>query len=400
MARCQLFLSFLISYCGNSVISSESPPLILEGDLLDQFVKWKSLHGKNYRTLEEESFRKRIWLQNHDYIEDHNFRGDTSYVLGHNRYSDMTHDEFKSLFSLGEYSNRDRIPYPSLPASSANSRKSGVTKIQRNRYLSGNTYAEKLMSAIEGGYDYLSDYFSLGSDEDVGGDLPESVNWVEDGAVTPVKNQGQCGSCWAFSAVGSIEGALFIKSGELVSLSEQQLVDCDKQDLGCKGGLMDNAFAFEEHEGGLCTEEDYPYHAVQGECRDTECEDAEGSKINSFIDVEAKSASALMEALSYQPVSIAIDASKLPFQFYKHGVFDSRCGTRLDHGVLAVGYGTEINDDADDAESKDYWLVKNSWGPEWGDEGYIKIARSEGDKTERLGGQCGILLQPSRPVLE
>lgn len=175
--------------------------------------------------------------------------------------------------------------------------------------------------------------------------LPDYVNWVELGAVTPVKNQGACGSCWAFSTTGALEGAKFIKTGELVALSEQNLLDCDHEDLGCSGGLMDNAFKFDQKSGGLCSEEDYPYAAEQHSSCFTNCTDIPGSQVKSFIDVPQGSEMALISALSMQPVSIAIQASQFVFQFYKEGVItDSSCGSSgaIDHGVLAVGYGTDI----------------------------------------------------------
>lgn len=226
--------------------------------------------------------------------------------------------------------------------------------------------------------------------------LPEYVNWVEEGAVASVKNQGMCGSCWAFSAVGAIEGAFAIKSGELVEFSEQQLVDCDingqgdEQDMGCNGGLMDNAFRFEENEEGLCTLGDYPYAGKQNTCADTSCTNVEGSAVTGFVDVEPEKNKALMEAIMKQPVSVAIQADQLSFQFYQSGVFNGRCGTNIDHGVLAVGYGT-------DEEGGDYWLVKNSWGETWGEEGYIRLARNmEVDDA----GKCGIMQVSSYPVYE
>lgn len=182
---------------------------------------------------------------------------------------------------------------------------------------------------------------------------PKSIDWTTKGAVTAVKNQGQCGSCWAFSTTGSLEGAYYLKSGNLRSLSEQQLVDCDrKKDQGCNGGLMDNAFDFVSANGGLCQETDYPYTGVDGSCQTT-CKDVLGTTVTTHTDVDSTEA-ALMSAIAQQPVSIAIEADQRGFQFYSSGVFSGSCGTTLDHGVLAVGYGI--------VDNQPYWKVKNSWG--------------------------------------
>merc|ERR1719461_1845751 len=178
-----------------------------------------------------------------------------------------------------------------------------------------------------------------------------SVDWRTKGAVTPVKNQGSCGSCWAFSTTGSMEGAVKIATGTLTSLSEQQLVDCSKAEgnMGCQGGLMDNGFKYIEKNGGLDSEEDYPYTARNGECNTVKAA-KHVSTIKSHQDVREENAQDLMRALTQQPVSVAIEADQTGFQHYKSGVFSGTCGDKLDHGVLAVGY----NDDA--------WIVKNSWG--------------------------------------
>merc|ERR1712187_281355 len=164
--------------------------------------------------------------------------------------------------------------------------------------------------------------------------------------------------CWSFSTTGSLEGAWEIASGKLVSLSEQQFVDCDKQDSGCNGGLMDTAFTYAEKHA-LCTEGSYPYNAKGGTCKASSCTVgiAKGS-VTGYKDVSSDSEQAMMSALTQQPVSIAIEADKSVFQLYHSGVLQGLCGASLDHGVLAVGYGTE--------DGKDYWLVKNSWGTSWG----------------------------------
>jgi C1A family cysteine protease len=208
---------------------------------------------------------------------------------------------------------------------------------------------------------------------------PSSVDWRTQGAVTAVKNQGQCGSCWSFSATGSIEGAVQIKTGQLTPLSEQQLVDCDTTDGGCNGGLMDYAFRY-VIKNGLCSESAYPYKAYRSTCKSSSCQTA--ATIRSYKDVTSYSSSSLEAAIAVGPVSIAIEADQRAFQFYNGGVLSSGCGTSLDHGVLAVGY------------TSDAWIVKNSWGASWGDKGYIKLARG----VQQPYGLCGILMNPSYPV--
>jgi C1A family cysteine protease len=211
--------------------------------------------------------------------------------------------------------------------------------------------------------------------------LPDTVDWTTAGAVTAVKNQGNCGSCWSFSATGALEGAYQIKTGSLQSFSEQQLVSCDTDggDAGCDGGWMDDAFDFVQASKGICLETDYPYISgttgKSGNCVSS-CTAVADSAPTSYTDVKAGSVDDLMSAVSQQPVAIAIQANQLAFQSYKSGVLTGRCGQRLDHGVLAVGYGS--------LDGVDYWKVKNSWGAEWGQDGYILIERSDADL-------CGVL---------
>merc|ERR1719174_2099005 len=216
-----------------------------------------------------------------------------------------------------------------------------------------------------------------------GASVSSSVDWTTKGAVTDVKNQGQCGSCWAFSTTGSLEGAFVVAGNELTSLSEQMLVSCDHGgDMGCNGGLMDNAFKWVEGNGGICSEDDYPYTSGSGslgQCK-TKCNPV--MTISGFSDVNPGDEDDLTKAVSGQPVSVAIEADQSGFQLYKRGVFDGNCGKQLDHGVLAVGYGTD--------GGKDYWKVKNSWGGSWGEKGYIRMIRGQ--------DQCGITQAASFPT--
>lgn len=295
------------------------------------------------------------WLQNFanndDMIVAHNLKK-LSYTLGHNQFSHMTYDQWRAAVRFG----LDR-------ASSDNSSESA-----------GTHRAPKDLT-----------------------NLPTSVDWVAKGGVTPVKNQGKCGSCWSFSTTGSLEGAYFNKYGTLENFSEQNLVDCDTarhggKDSGCNGGLMDNAFAFIELNGGICTEADYPYVSGsterQGTCQQKSCKKVTNATPRSYNDVEINSEAALMSAIAQQPVSIAIEADQPEFQLYKSGVYTAKCGTNLDHGVLVVGYGVW-------EDGTPYWKVKNSWSSQWGMEGYILLERG----IDQEGGQCGILNGASYPVL-
>ena len=301
--------------------------------------KWTRLYNRSYGVMEYGK-RKEIFKDNLDYITAHNRYGSSNYRLGLNQFGDLTTEEWRSNY------------FGYAPKKYFNNMSN-----RRTVYMDGATA------------------------------LPQSVDWRQRGAVTPVKNQGQCGSCWSFSATGAMEGVNFISTGKLVSLSEQQLVDCSSAegDQGCFGGLMDDAFEYVIKNGGIDTEQDYPYFAKTGSCN-TQKQSKHAVSFTSFQDVPHNNERQLAMAVAKHPVSVAIEADQPDFQFYKSGVFNATCGTALDHGVLVVGYGEQ--------DGMNYWIVKNSWGESWGNNGYILIAKDIADTQ----GQCGIAMNPSYPI--
>ncbi|OQR72774.1 cathepsin L-like [Tropilaelaps mercedesae] len=309
-------------------------------DAEHHWAEFRRTHQKQYHGSEE--LQRRFIFEDNLYIIQEFNRVNASeagFRLGINQFADMTNEEFRKTF-LGHRYSANHVSHADSTFE--------ATGIQN---------------------------------------LPAKVDWTTKGYVTPVKNQGQCGSCWAFSTTGSLEGQHFKKTGKLVSLSEQNLIDCsDAQgNNGCNGGLMDLAFDYIKANGGIDTEQSYPYSAVDGICEFKKR--AIGAKVTGYVDIKNGDESALKEAVAtVGPVSIAIDASSPHFQLYSSGVYTaSDCSSvELDHGVLAVGYGHE--------DGKDYWLVKNSWGTSWGIDGYIKMIRNKDNR-------CGIATQASYPTV-
>jgi len=315
----------------------------------EEWELWMLRHGRNYTDKLEEKFRLKIYMENKIKIARHNqmaHKGHKSYFLKMNHFGDMLHHEFVNL-------------------------------------MNGFDYAAKMAIRPETDNDRVLWMAPANVEE-----YPETMDWREKGAVTPVKDQGQCGSCWAFSSTGSLEGQHFRKTGQLLSLSEQNLVDCsgDFGNNGCNGGLMDNAFRYIKANGGIDTERSYPYEGTDEKCHFNP--NTVGETDRGFVDIPQGSEEDLKKALAtVGPVSIAIDASHESFQFYSHGVYDEpECDPMgLDHGVLAVGYGTMDNGD-------DYWLVKNSWSEKWGLDGYIRMSRNKDN-------QCGVATSASYPLV-
>jgi len=302
-----------------------------ESEYQTAFTRFVAKYNKAY---EHESFftRYNVFKQNLDFITKHN-QDNNTYTVAVNEFADLTKEEFKAEFLK-------------------------LNNVQHAFSRSKN------LASFEGVQ------------------APNSIDWRQAGAVTPVKNQGQCGSCWAFSTTGAVEGAHAIATKNLVSLSEQQLVDCagSSGNMGCNGGLMDYAFEW-IIKNGICEESAYPYQGVQKSCSKT-CTKA--ATLSSYKDIKSGSESDLLAAIgTVGPVSVAIEADQSAFQFYSSGVFTAPCGTNLDHGVLAVGYGTQTG--------LDYYIVKNSWGSSWGESGYIRLVKGV--------NQCGIALSASYPVV-
>ncbi|KAK3121431.1 hypothetical protein QOZ80_8BG0653080 [Eleusine coracana subsp. coracana] len=333
-----LFLAILAFVCICSTVLAARE---LSDDDLAMTVRheqWMAQYGRVYKDATEKAQRFQVFEANVKFIDSFNAKGH-KFWLGVNQFADLTNEEFRAT--------------------------------KTNKGFKPSTVK------VPTGFRY--EHVSVDT-------LPTSVDWRTKGAVTPIKDQGQCGCCWAFSAVAAMEGIVKLSTGNLISLSEQELVDCDVhgEDQGCEGGLMDDAFKFIIKNGGLTTESGYPYTAADGKCKSGS---NSAATIKGYEDVPANNEAALMKAVANQPVSVAVDGGDMTFQFYSGGVMTGSCGTDLDHGIAAIGYGQA-------SDGTKYWLMKNSWGTTWGENGYLRMEKDISDKK----GMCGLAMEPSYPT--
>ncbi|KAK8653477.1 hypothetical protein V6N13_127473 [Hibiscus sabdariffa] len=332
---CTLLFFLVIAVCIPHVICRNLP----EASLSEKHQQWMAEYGRVYKNDADKELRFKIFESNVEFIESFNAAGDRSYKLSINEFADQTNDEFRA---------------------------------SRNGYIRSQGLTIRKHTPFR--------YENVTS-------LPASIDWRQKGAVTPIKDQAQCGSCRAFSAIAATEGIHKLTTGQLISLSEQELVDCDKGvDQGCEGGEMEDAFEFIIRNHGIASEAAYPYKGDDRTCNKSE-EASHAATITGYEVVPANDEHALQKAVANQPVSVSIDARDSAFQFYSSGIFTGACGTDLDHGVTAVGYGSE--------DGTDYWLIKNSWGTGWGEEGYIRMQRNIKAKE----GLCGIAMDSSYPTV-
>nr|GMD62605.1 senescence-specific cysteine protease SAG39-like [Ipomoea batatas] len=308
--------------------------------MLKRYEQWIVEYGRVYANQTEKVKRFNIFKENAKFIDSFNRVENNTFTLGVNEFADLTDEEFaSSRMGCAMPSHYEKTPF-------------------------------------------MYNYTAI---------VPPGINWILHGAVTRIKNQKQCGSCWAFSAAAAIEGISQIKTRRLVSLSEQQLLDCETAESnGCHGGWMSAAFKYAAKIGGLTTEKIYPYTMKQGTCNQEKASQISAKIITGYQFVPRNNEDEIVKAVANQPISVAIDALGKPFRFYKKGVFnDEGCSTRTNHGVTVVGYGELLK-----TTGQQYWLIKNSWGAKWGDGGYIRMVRNNG-KPE---GICGIATMASYPT--
>ncbi|KAI4325140.1 hypothetical protein MLD38_030563 [Melastoma candidum] len=346
-SRLGLSVLFFLLFATASLAYSRNDALPDHDELDDNSIRhryddWLVRYNRTYSSGSERNKRYKIYKSNVLYIEYFNSL-DLPFNLTDNGFADLTNKEFRKTY-LG-YRKRSK----------------------HHRRWSGQHEVNQTGCPVTS--------------------LPTSIDWRSKGAVSPVKDQGQCGSCWAFSAIAAVEGLTKIRTGKLLSLSEQEILDCDadRDNQGCNGGLMDKAFLFIKQNGGITTETNYPYQPRKAVCNKAKEKDHAAS-ITGYRVVTRNNEHSLQVAVAAQPVSVAIDAGSLEFQLYSGGIFTGSCGRELNHGVAVVGYGG--------AGTGAYWIVKNSWGSSWGERGYMRMQKDIHDRR----GLCGIAMQASYPV--
>jgi cathepsin L len=342
--------SFFAAVSGQSLRKRELNTFLTEGDEWKQFSNFQERFSKRYETLEETESRFNIFRSNLRNIILHNLDYTQNFTMGINQFTDLTPQEFKDQYIGGI--------------------RAEVSSYGCKSFSSGASSA----------YD---------DDSSIITNVPSSIDWREKGAVNPVRDQGQCGSCWAFATTANAESVWAISSGQLIDLSEEFLVDCASGvgyfNMGCNGGQPDSAFKYMIN-NGQCTESSYPYKAGTTKTAGT-CQKCTVAPVHfsGCYDVASKDQVSLMAAVAKQPVVIAIEADTRYFQSYSGGILDSTaCGTSLDHAVEIIGYGSE--------NGVDYWTVRNSWSSSWGEQGYFRLKKTS--STNDIG-ICGLAAEPS-----
>ncbi|MED6155161.1 hypothetical protein PIB30_002889 [Stylosanthes scabra] len=346
------FILLWAASAGTSHATSRSLNNFDESTIVKKHEEWMGLYGRVYKNEEEKAKRRKIFKENAEFVERFNSEGNKSFTVSLNHFADLTTKEFVASYT------GDRYNYNSQPPSSKpNSNKKGLQLGYQNVSLA---------------------------------DIDSNLDWRQKGAVNNIKNQGHCGCCWAFASVAAVEGIIQIKTGNLLSLSEQQLVDCAVLNRnGCGGYNTDKAFEYVKENGGLVSETDYPYEGVDGMiCNNEEITNPVG-KISGYNDVPQYSEEEILKVVVNQPVAVGIDAGSQAFRFYNGGIFSSdQCGNYLNHAVTIIGYGEE-----GDGVGK-HWLVRNSWGENWGEQGYMRLEKDVANPA----GACGITMHASYPV--